>query len=37
LAGIGSLLTSVAGIPEVKMVNAEGEEISDGYDGEDGI
>lgn len=37
LAGICSLLTSVAGIPEVKAVNADGEEISVGYDGEDGI
>ena len=37
LAGICSLLTSVAGIPEVKAVNADGEEISAGYDGEDGI
>lgn len=37
LAGICSLLTSVAGIPEVKAVNADGEEINNGYDGEDGI
>ncbi len=37
LAGICSLLTSVAGIPEVKAVNADGEEVNDGYDGEDGI
>lgn len=37
LAGICSLLTSVAGIPEVKAVNADGEEINNGYDGEDGV
>lgn len=37
LAGICSLLTSIAGIPEVKTVNADGEEINNGYDGEDGI
>ena len=37
LAGICSLLTSVAGIPEVKPVSKDGEEISGGYDGEDGI
>jgi hypothetical protein len=37
LAGICSLLTSVAGIPEVKAVNAEGEEISGAYDEEDGV
>jgi len=37
LAGVCSLLTSVAGIPEVKAVNADGEEINNGYDGEDGI
>ena len=37
LAGVCSLLTSVAGIPEVKAVNAEGEEISAAYDEEDGI
>ena len=36
LAGVLSLLTSVAGLPEVKKVNAEGEEINKGYDGEDG-
>lgn len=36
LAGICSLLTSVAGIPEVKAVNTDGEEISDAYDEEDG-
>lgn len=37
LAGICSLLTSVAGIPEVKAENEDGEEINGGYDGEDGI
>jgi len=37
LAGICSLLTSVAGIPEVKTVTEDGEEINGGYDGEDGI
>lgn len=37
LAGICSLLTSVAGIPEVKPLTADGEEINGGYDGEDGI
>ncbi len=36
LSGVLSLLTSVAGLPEVKKVNAEGEEINKGYDGEDG-
>lgn len=36
LSGVLSLLTSVAGLPEVKKVNAEGEEINNGYDGEDG-
>lgn len=35
LAGICSLLTSIAGIPEVKNVNLDGEEINGGYDGED--
>ena len=37
LAGVCSLLTSVAGIPEVKAVNADGEEISGAYDEEDGV
>ena len=37
LAGICSLLTSVAGIPEVKPLTADGEEMNGGYDGEDGI
>lgn len=37
LAGICSLLTSIAGIPEVKAVNADGEEINNGYDEEDGV
>lgn len=37
LAGICSLLTSVAGLPEVAETNADGEEINSGYDEEDGI
>ncbi len=37
LSGVLSLLTSVAGLPEVKKVNDAGEEINKGYDGEDGI
>ena len=37
LAGVLSLLTSIAGLPEVKNTNAAGEEINKGYDGEDGI
>lgn len=36
LAGLCSILTSVAGIPEVKMENADGETVNLGYDGEDG-
>lgn len=35
LAGLLSLLTSVAGIPEVKTENEYGEEVNKGYDGED--
>jgi hypothetical protein len=35
LAGICSLLTSIAGLPEVKAENEYGEEINKGYDGED--
>lgn len=35
LAGCLSLLTSIAGLPEVKAVNEYGEEINNGYDGED--
>lgn len=35
LAGILSLLTSVAGLPEIKNENAYGEEINNGYDEED--
>jgi hypothetical protein len=35
LAGFLSLLTSIAGLPEVKAVNEYGEEINNGYDGED--
>ncbi|MBQ8253961.1 MAG: hypothetical protein IJY94_00470 [Clostridia bacterium] len=37
LSGVLSLLTSVAGLPEVKKTNVDGEEINKGYDGEDGI
>ena len=37
LSGVLSLLTSIAGLPEVKKVNAAGEEVNKGYDGEDGI
>ena len=37
LSGVLSLLTSIAGLPEVKKTNAEGEEVNKGYDGEDGI
>lgn len=37
LSGVLSLLTSIAGLPEVKKTNAVGEEINKGYDGEDGI
>ncbi len=36
LSGVLSLLTSVAGLPEVKKVNDAGEEINKGYDGGDG-
>lgn len=35
LAGVLSLLTSIAGLPEVKAENEYGEEINKGYDGED--
>ena len=35
LAGVLSLLTSIAGLPEVKVENEYGEEINKGYDGED--
>lgn len=37
LSGVLSLLTSVAGLPEVKKTNTEGEEINGGYDEESGI
>lgn len=37
LAGILSLLTSIAGLPEVKSVNEYGEEINKGYDGEEAV
>ena len=37
LAGILSLLTSIAGLPEVKYENDAGEEVNKAYDGEDGI
>ncbi len=36
LAGILSLLTSIAGLPEVTTVNEYGEEINRAYDEEDG-
>ena len=36
LAGVCSLLTSIAGLPEVKSYNEYGEEINKGYDEEDG-
>ncbi len=36
LAGICSLLTSLAGLPEAKPINADGETINGGYDEEDG-
>ena len=35
LAGVLSLLTSIAGLPEVTAENEYGEEINNGYDGED--
>jgi hypothetical protein len=35
LAGVLSLLMSIAGLPEVKAENEYGEEINKGYDGED--
>lgn len=35
LAGVLSLLTSIAGLPEVKAENEYGEEVNKGYDGED--
>lgn len=37
LSGVLSLLTSIAGLPEVKKTNAVGEEINNGYDGGDGM
>ena len=37
LAGILSLLTSIAGLPEVTAENEYGEEINNGYDGEDAV
>ena len=36
VSAVYSIATSAAGLPEVKKVNAEGEEINKGYDGEDG-
>ena len=36
LAGLLSILTSIAGLPEVPKTNAEGETISAAYDGESG-
>lgn len=35
LAGLCSILTSVAGLPEVTAENEYGEEVNKGYDGED--
>lgn len=35
LAGVLSLLMNIAGLPEVKTENADGEETNNGYDGED--
>lgn len=37
LAGVLSILTSIAGLPEVKSVNEYGEEINKGYDGEEAV
>lgn len=37
LAGLLSLMTSVAGLPEVTTVNEYGEETNKGYDEEEGI
>ena len=37
LSGVLSILTSIAGLPEVKKTNTEGEEINGGYDVESGI
>lgn len=37
LSGVLSLLTSVAGLPEVAHVNNEGEAVNKGYDEESGI
>lgn len=37
LAGLCSLLTSIAGLPEVTAENEYGEEINNGYDGEDAV
>lgn len=37
LSGVLSLLTSIAGLPEVKKTNTDGEEINSGYDEESGI
>lgn len=37
LAGVLSLLTSIAGLPEVTAENEYGEEINSGYDGEDAV
>ena len=36
LAGLCSILTSIAGIPEVKVENEAGEAVNLGYDEEDG-
>ncbi|MBQ4064950.1 MAG: hypothetical protein IJD10_02505 [Clostridia bacterium] len=36
LAGLCSLLTSIAGLPEVKVLNEAGETVNWAYDGEEG-
>ncbi len=36
LAGLCSILTSIAGLPEVKVLNETGEAVNAAYDGEEG-
>lgn len=36
LAGLCSILTSIAGLPEVKVLNETGEVVNAAYDGEEG-
>lgn len=36
LAGVLSILTSIAGLPEVTAENEDGEQINKGYDGGEG-